>query len=200
MLLEIRAEHPEPRKIARAVQAIEAGEVIAFPTDAAYALGCDFLNKKAVDRLYQLKQMNKGQPLSLICPDLSDLARYAHVDNQVYRILRRLLPGPYSFILEATREVPKMFHSERRTIGIRVPDHEVPQAITRLLGRPIIVTTANVHGQDPFMDPREISSNFSDLSLVLDAGWGSGELTTVVDMSGGGIVVVREGKGPIDAL
>src|ERR1700679_2323268 len=110
MLLPIDPDRPDPRKLQRAVDALEAGEVIAYPTDTVYGLGCDLFNKKAVDRLYQIKRIDKSHNLAFICPDLSEIARYAIVENQVYRLLRRLLPGPYCFILEATREVPKIVH------------------------------------------------------------------------------------------
>src|SRR4051812_2418883 len=128
MLLPIQAEHPEPRKIRRAVDALLAGEVIGYPTDTVYGLGCDLANKRAVERLYSIKGMDKSQPLAFICPDLANIAEYAVVENQVYRVLRRFLPGPYCFILQATREVPKLIQSKRKTVGIRIPDHEVIRA------------------------------------------------------------------------
>ena len=118
MLLSINPDHPEPRKVRRAVDALERGEVIAYPTDTIYGLGCDLFNKKAIDRIYQIKQIPKKQKLTFICPDLSDIAHFAIVDNQQYRLLRRVLPGPYTFILEATREVPKIVQSKRKTVGI----------------------------------------------------------------------------------
>ena len=121
MLVEVYAEHPEPRKIKRAADAVRAGHIIAYPTDTVYALGCDPYNKKAVDALYEMRRMPRTQHLALMCADLSDIARFAVVDNAQYHTLRRLVPGPYCFILPATREVPKMLHADRRTIGIRVP-------------------------------------------------------------------------------
>src|SRR5271166_4125012 len=116
MLLPITPEHPEPRKVRRAVEALEAGEVIAYPTDTVYGLGCDLMNKKAVDRLYAIKGMDRSHPLAFICPDLGDIARYAIVEKTTYRILRHFLPGPYCFVLEATREVPKLVQTKRRTV------------------------------------------------------------------------------------
>ena len=200
MILPINETFPEPRKVKRAVEALEAGEVIAYPTDTVYGLGCDLFNKKAIDRLYEIKRMDRAQQLAFICPDLGDIARYAIVENAAYRILRRLLPGPYCFILEATREVPRLVQSKRKTVGIRIPHHEVILAIVRELGRPVMSTTANVKGEDPFVDPRDIDDAFPGLGLVLDAG-GSGLVpTTVVDLTGGTPVVVREGAGPVDAL
>lgn len=198
MLLEINTEHPEPRKIRRAVDALEAGEVIAYPTDTVYGLGCDIGNKRAIDRLYQIKGMDRAQPLAFICPDLSEIARYAIVDNQIYRVLKRFLPGPYCFILEATREVPRTLQTKRKTIGIRVPNHEVTRLIVTELGRPIISTTAQRTGQEPHVDASEIDDDFKGLGLVLDAGGGGVVPTTVVDLTVQPPQVIREGAGPVD--
>jgi tRNA threonylcarbamoyl adenosine modification protein (Sua5/YciO/YrdC/YwlC family) len=200
MLLSINPEHPEPRKVRRAVELLEAGEVIAYPTDTAYGLGCDLFNKKAIDKLCTIKRLANPQKLTFICPDLSDIARYAIVDNQQYRLLKRVLPGPYTFILEATREVPKIIQSRKKTVGIRVPQHEVVIAIVRELGHPVITSTAALPGEDPMIDPSEIDDAFWGLALVLDGGVGGMVPTTVVDLSTGDIEVVREGAGPVDAL
>ncbi len=200
MLLSINPDHPEPRKVARAVDALRQGEVIAYPTDTVYGLGCDMTNKKAVDRLYQIKQMPGSHPLAIICPDLSEIAKYAIVDNQAYRILRRFLPGPYCFILEATREVPRVLHLKRKTIGIRIPAHNVITAVVRELGVPVISTTANKPGEDPHVDPSEIDDDFRGLGLVLDAGGGGIIPTTVVDLTSSPPVVLREGAGDAEAF
>ncbi len=198
MILEISPQHPEPRKIRRAVDALIAGEVIAYPTDTVYGLGCDLTNKKAVDRLYQIKGMDRAQPLAFICPDLSEIARYAVVDNQVYRVLRRFLPGPYCFILEATREVPRLLQTKRKTIGIRVPHHAVATAIVKELGRPLISTTAQRAGFDVHVDPSEIDEDFKGLGLVIDSGAGGVVPTTVIDLTVSPPVIVREGAGAIE--
>ncbi len=201
MLIEMNSLYPEPRKVRRAVEALEAGEIIAYPTDTVYALGCDLANKKAIDRLYQVKGMGREQPLAFICPDLADLSKYAIVDNHAYRLLRRVLPGPYTFILTATREVPKMLHtSDRRTVGIRVPDAPIIVAVVRMLGRPVISTTAHRPGSEMVIDPRDIEPTFKGVSLVLDGGLGGRDPTTVVDLSHGTIDIVREGAGPVDRL
>jgi len=142
MLLAIDPNHPEPRKIRRAVSVLEEGGVIAYPTDTVYGIGCDLINKRAIDRIYEIKRMDHSHPLAFVCPDLAHIARYAIVDNQVYRVLRRFLPGPYTFILEATREVPKLVQMKRKTVGIRVPSCEATRALVRELGRPIISSTA----------------------------------------------------------
>lgn len=198
MLLEIRAESPEPRKIRRAVEALEAGEVIAYPTDTVYGLGCDLTNKRAVERLYAIKGMEKSHQLAFICPDLSDIARYAVVENHAYRILRRCLPGPYCFILDATREVPKLIQSKRKTVGIRIPDHAVIRAIARELGRPVISTTAQRAGEDPLLDPYEIRDQFPGLALIVDAGPVGIVPSTVIDLTKSPPEVVREGAGPVE--
>lgn len=200
MLLQINPQHPEPRKIKRAAEVLEKGGVIGYPTDTVYGLGCDLLNKQAIDRIYQLKGMSKDQQLAFICPDLSDIARYAVVENAVYRVLRRYLPGPYCFILQATRDVPKMVQNKRKTVGIRVPNHPVTIALVRELGRPLISTTAARHGEPPLIDPWEIDQTFSGLDLVIDADAGGTVPTTVIDLSQGDVRVVREGAGAIDDL
>ena len=199
-LLQLNPNHPEPRKIARAVEALEAGEVIAYPTDTVYGLGCDLLNKRAVDRLYAIKGMPRSHPLAFICPDLGDIARYAVVEKPVYRILRHFLPGPYCFIVQATREVPKLVQSKQRTIGIRIPRNEVILAVTRALGRPVISSTAQRDGGDPFVDPDEIDSSFRGLAMVLDTGAGGMKPTTVIDLTKSPPQVLREGAGSIEAF
>lgn len=201
MLLAINPKTPEPRKIQRVVQILNQGGVIAYPTDTVYGLGCDIGNKQAIDRLYQMKGMDRDHPLAFICPDLSDIAKYAVVENAVYRVLKRFLPGPYCFILQATREVPKMVQTRQKTVGIRVPDHPVTIAIVRELGRPLISSTACLPGEDPFVDPWEIDQQWSALDMVIDVGDQSGTVpTTVVDLSQGDVRIVREGAGPVDEL
>jgi tRNA threonylcarbamoyl adenosine modification protein (Sua5/YciO/YrdC/YwlC family) len=200
VLLEINPTHPEPRKIARAVAALSAGEIIAYPTDTVYGLGCDLTSKAAVERLYQWKRMPKTQALALICVDLSDIARYVTVDNTAYRLLKRLLPGPYTFILPATREVPKIIAPKRTQVGIRVPDHAVPRAIAAALGRPLISTTAAEHGSEPLQWAEQIAEAFPQVALILDGGPGGVEPTTVLDLTVQPPLVVREGAGPVDFL
>src|SRR5690606_20876858 len=197
MPLEVNPVNPEPRKIRRAVEALEAGEVIAYPTDTVYGLGCDLFNKKAVDRLYQIKGMDRSQKLAFVCRDLGDVARYAVVHDDVYRVLKRYLPGPYCFLLEATREVPKIVQSPRKTVGVRIPNHPVALALTQELGRPIISSTAARHGQTAAPDPREIEAEFPGLSLLLDGGPGGATPTSVIDLSGAEPKVVRVGAGDV---
>jgi len=198
-LSSIHSEHPEPRKIQRVVELLEKGGVIAYPTDTVYGLGCDPLNKAAIDRLYQMKSMPRTKPLALICKDLSDISKYAIVENPEYRLLKRFLPGPYCFVLKATRDVPKLLMTKQKTVGIRVPNHAVPRAIVEALGRPLVSTTAESEGE-PLIDPWTIDATFPSLDLVLEADACGSVPTTVIDLSEGDIRVVREGAGPVDEL
>lgn len=200
MLLPVNPKHPEPRKIARAVQIVEDGGVIAYPTDTVYGMGCDLQNKHAIDRLYQMKGLNRKKPLTFICADLSNIARYAVVDNDVYRVLKHYLPGPYCFVLKATRDVPRFVQTKQKTVGIRVPDHPVTHALVEQLGRPLVNTTACEVDEDPIADPWTIESLFSGLDLVLEADVCGLVPTTVVDLSEGEVKIIREGAGPIDGL
>jgi tRNA threonylcarbamoyl adenosine modification protein (Sua5/YciO/YrdC/YwlC family) len=195
LLLDIMPDTPEPGMVRQAVELLEAGEVIAYPTDTVYGLGCDIMNRKAIDRLYAIKGMDKKHELAFICPDLADIAKYAVVEKQQYRVLRHYLPGPYCFILTATKEVPKLLQSRRKTVGIRIPGHEVIRAIARELGRPIISTTAQRAGEDPHVDPHEIDEAFKGLAMVLDAGGGGMVPTTVVDLTTTPAEIIREGAG-----
>jgi tRNA threonylcarbamoyl adenosine modification protein (Sua5/YciO/YrdC/YwlC family) len=197
MLLEINPSTPEPRKIKRAVDAIESGEVIAYPTDTCYGLGCDLFNKKAVDKLYQIKGMDRSQMLAFVCQNLGDVAKYAVVHDRTFRVLRQHLPGPYCFILDATREVPRIVQTPRKTVGVRVPNHAVALALAAELGRPIISSTAARHGETPNPDPREIEMTFRGLALVLDAGAGGVTPTSVIDLTGPEPKVVRAGAGDV---
>ena len=198
MLLPIHPDHPEPRKIARAVEVLERGGILAYPTDTVYGLGCDPMQKKAIDRLYQVKRMPRDHQLALLVPDLSQIATYAKVGDTQYRTMRSLVPGPYCFILPASREAPKILQTKRKTIGLRVPDHPVARARLEALGRPIISTSASWEGEMLF-DPDEIDDRF-DIDLVLDGG--PGELTpaTVIALEDDGPRVVRVGKGPLDRV
>jgi len=195
MLLEVNPLTPEPRKIKKAVEALAAGEVIAYPTDTCYGIGCDGFNKKAVDRLYQIKGADRSQMLAIVCQNLGEIAKYGVMHDRVYRTLREFLPGPYCFILEATREVPKLIQTPRKTVGVRIPNHPVALALAAELGRPIISSTAARHGETPNPDPHEIEAEFRGLSLVLDAGAGGTVPTTVIDLSGASPVIVRRGAG-----
>jgi len=200
VLIEINTRTPEPRKIRQAVDALEKGEVIAYPTDATYALGCDLENRRAIDRLQQVKGLAKSQRLSFLCSDLRNVAKYAVMHDRVFRVLKAFLPGPYTFVLEATREVPRIVQSKRKTVGVRIPDSPVALAMVEGLGRPIITTTAARHGADPMVDPAEIDEEFLGLALVLDGGPGGTQPTSIVDLTSPMPQVLREGAGDVAAF
>lgn len=195
MILEINPYTPEPRKVRKVVEALERGAVIAYPTDTVYGLGCDLFNKKAIDQLYKIKGMAKSQQLSFVCNDLAEVARYAVLHNYEYRLLKEYLPGPYCFILNATREVPKVVQTPRKHVGVRVPNHPFPRMLVEALGRPIISSTAARPGEQPHVDPRELLVDFHGLELVVDGGPGGTEPTTVVDLTGDRASVIRAGAG-----
>lgn len=197
MLLEINPKNPEPRKVQKAVEALRSGEIIAYPTDTVYGLGCDLFNKKALDRLYQLKGLPRSHLLSFMCRDLTDVSKYAMLHDAVFRQIKRHLPGPFCFILNATREVPRIVQSSRKTVGIRVPAHPVTQALLEQLGNPIVNTTASRPNQDPMLDPSEVDDEFPGLAMVLDAGPGGTLPSSVVDLTGSEASIIREGAGNV---
>jgi tRNA threonylcarbamoyl adenosine modification protein (Sua5/YciO/YrdC/YwlC family) len=197
MLMEINPVTPEPRKIRRAVDALSSGGLIAYPTDTVYGIGCDLFNKKAVDKLYQVKGMPRSQQLAFLCGDLGEVAKYAILNDYEYRILKRFLPGPYCFILRTTNEVPRIVQSPRKQVGVRIPNHPVALALLQELGRPIISSTAARPGQAPFIDPKELDLEFRGLDLVLDGGVGGDAPATIIDLTTDHPVVIREGAGDV---
>jgi tRNA threonylcarbamoyl adenosine modification protein (Sua5/YciO/YrdC/YwlC family) len=199
MLLPVNPLHPEPRKIRRAADVLRDGGVIAYPTGTVYGLGCALLNKKAIEKVYRIKGADRRKPFSFLCPDLSQISRYATVGNGAYRIIRRLVPGPYTFVLEATKEVPNLVTTKRKTVGIRVPDHPVALALLEELGEPIISTSAG--RTETLTDPADIKDAFPGLDLILDAGVCGATPSTILAIDpDGSVEVLREGAGPIDAI
>jgi tRNA threonylcarbamoyl adenosine modification protein (Sua5/YciO/YrdC/YwlC family) len=201
-LLILDEDRPNPRKILKAAEILEAGGVIAYPTDTVYGIGCDLLNRKAIDRIYRIKNLDRGHRMSFICQDLSNIAEYAYVTDFGYRWLKRLLPGPYTVVLQASRLVPKILLEKRREVGIRVPENETCLEIARALGRPIISTSATdpVSGEI-LIDPDVVKDRLgSQLDLVLDGGLLTNEPSTVVSLIDDEITILREGKGPTDIL
>ena len=204
---EVHPENPQQRLLKQAVVLLERGEVIAVPTDSSYALACHLDDKDAVDRLRRIRQVDDKHHLTLLCRDLSELANYAKVDNKQYRLLKAATPGPYTFLLEATKEVPRrVSHPQRKTIGLRVPDHTVLSELLALHGAPLLATTLIPPGEtEPLNDAQEIRARFEKLiGAVIDAGACASEPTTVVDLTplgeGGEPVVVRLGRGPVSVL
>ncbi len=193
-------EFPDNRKIQKVVSVLNRGGVIAYPTDTNYGLGCSIFDKRAIDRVYRLKRLKKDKNLTIVCPDLSDIARYAQVENEAYRLMRRLVPGAYTFILKATPEVPKVFQSKKKTVGIRVPDHPVTLALARAFLNPIVSTTASYEGET-LIDATDININLGhDLDMIIDCGVLNNDDSTVLDLSGPYPEVLRQGKGSTDFL
>ncbi len=193
--LEINADNPQARYIEAAAEVLREGGLVIYPTDTVYGLGCDLFNKKAIERIYQLKGKKKQKRLSFICPDLKDIAKYAYVSNPSYKIMRHLLPGPYTFILEATRLVPKILLEKKKTIGIRVPDNAICRELLAEFGNPVISTSAGLPDQHYLNDPDEIADIFDhNVDLFLDNGFGGVIPSSIIDLSGEEPVIIREGK------
>ncbi len=195
MLIELDPERPVPRKIKKIVEALKNGEVVIYPTDTCYGMGADIFNKKAIEKVYQIKGISKNQPFSFICSDLSDISQYARVSDQAYRILKRYLPGPYTFVLEGSKQVPKIMLTKRKTVGIRIPDHPVCLEIVRQLGNPIISTTVS-KGDEVFSDPRHMAKRFGkQVAIVVDAGIINPEPSSVISLVDDNVEILRRGKG-----
>ena len=200
-ILQLHPEHPQQRHVDRVVEALHRGGVIVYPTDTVYGLGCDIFNRKAINRIYQIKQAPAGKPLSFVCSDLKDLARYAkNISNAAYRMMKRLLPGPYTFILEASRDVPKFMIGKRRTVGIQVPDNPICLEIVQALGRPVLSTSIAASGDGSAMnDADSIASRYDKVvDVIVDGGVIVSEPSTVVDLTGEEPEILRASAGEAD--
>lgn len=196
--LEISPEYPSERRLRQAVEILQEGGLVIYPTDTVYGLGCNLHSKKGIERIYQLKGNDKRKLLSFICPDLKEISQYALVSTPAYKIMKRLTPGPYTFILEASRLVPKMLLERRRTVGIRVPDHPICQRLLEGLGKPIISTSATRANQSYMPDIDEIYQVFQyDVDALIDSGPGGIEASSVIDLSGDSPVILRRGRGDL---
>jgi len=202
-LIEIHPDDPQPRRVTEIVETIRGGGLIAYPTDSSYAFGCHIGDKRAMDRIRRIRRTDKNHNFTLVCSDLSEISTYARVDNWAYRMLKAMTPGPYTFILPATREVPKRLqHPKRRTIGLRVPDHSLVRAVLEALGEPIMSSTLLLPGDDlPLTDPYEIQERIGhEIDLIIDAGPTGIEPTSVIDLSQDTVEVLRVGRGDVSAL
>ncbi len=202
MLLRINPDNPQERKIDQVVECLKQGGVIIYPTDTIYGLGCDIFNQKAVEKVCQIKGIKSGAAkLSFVCHDLSHLADFAaSYDKSVYKVMRKNLPGPFTFILNASREVPKLFKSNKKTVGIRVPDHNVARQLVSTLGRPILSTSLNGSEEDEGLrnDPELIYEKYyKQVDIVIDSGFVHDEPSTVVDVTSGEVEILREGRGEL---
>ena len=202
-LIQIHPTDPQPRLVASIVQIIRDGGLIAYPTDSSYAFGCHIGDKRAIDRIHRIRRTDKKHNFTLVCSDLSEISTYARVDNWAYRMLKSMTPGPYTFVFEATREVPKRLQNpKRRTIGLRVPDHPLVHAMLEALGEPIMSSTLSLPGDEmPLTDPFEIEDRIgSQIEAIVDAGPVGIEPTSVIDLSSGSAEVLRVGRGDVSSL
>lgn len=198
MLIEINPKNPQGRQIRRSVEILRSGGTIAYPTDTYYGIGCDILNKKAIQKIYQLKQRNKSKPFSFICSDLKNISHYANVSNYAYKTMKRLLPGPYTFILEGSRLVPKIMLTKRKTAGIRVPNHMICLALVKELGNPIITTSATKPDGTIINEPSFIHDFFrSRIDVVIDGGPVPGKPSSVISFIDDVPEVIRRGMGDV---
>ncbi|MDX9768214.1 MAG: L-threonylcarbamoyladenylate synthase [Ectothiorhodospiraceae bacterium] len=202
-LVEIHPQNPQPRLIRQVLDVLNAGGVIIYPTDSCYAFGCALGNKEGMERIRRIRGLDDRHNMTLMCRDLSEIATYAKVDNQAYRLIKGLTPGPYTFLLKATHEVPRRLQNpKRKTIGIRVPDHPIVQALLAVENEPLMSTTVQLPGDEhPLADPFEMAERLRGrVDLVVDGGACGIETTTVIDLVGEVPEVLRRGKGPVDWL
>lgn len=201
--LEVHPDNPQSRFIAEAVKVLSKGGVVIYPTDTVYAIGCDINSKKALEKVCQIKGIKAEKALfSCICTDMKQVGEYVnHLTTPMYKAMKRALPGPYTFILDASRNIPRHFQSKRKTVGVRVTDHEIPLAIVRELGRPILSTSLKDEQGVYEYEPDEIWERYGKITdLFLDGGWGGSDVSTIIDFSDGNeeLTVLREGLGSID--
>ena len=202
-VIDIHPSNPQPRRIAEVVATIRGGGLVAYPTDSSYAFGCHIGDKRAMDRIRRIRRTDKNHNFTLVCSDLSEISLYARFDNWAYRLMKSMTPGPYTFILQATREVPKRLQNpRRRTIGLRVPDHPIVHAMLDALGEPIMSSTLTLPGDDlPLTDVVEIEERIGhQIELIIDGGPTGVEPTSVIDLSGGSVEVLRKGRGDVSSL
>jgi tRNA threonylcarbamoyl adenosine modification protein (Sua5/YciO/YrdC/YwlC family) len=198
MILEINPENPQPRLINRVVKLLQDGGIVAYPTDTTYGIGCSIFNKRGIERIYLLKHREKKKPFSFICSDISDVARYAKVSNYAFKILKRFLPGPYTFVLAASNVVPDLLVTKQKNVGIRIPSNKICLDIVRHLGHPIITTSANISGEEPIGDPAKVERELGkQLDLVIDGGILSADVSSVVSLINDTPVVLRKGIGDV---
>jgi tRNA threonylcarbamoyl adenosine modification protein (Sua5/YciO/YrdC/YwlC family) len=199
MLIEINPQNPQKRLIDQVVELLRKGAVIAYPTDTFYGIGCDIMNKKAIERIYQLKQRDKSKPFSFICSDLKNISDYAKVSNYGYKTMRRCLPGPYTFILDGSRLVPQIMLTKRKTAGIRVPNHPICLELVKALGNPIISTSATTLENEVLNEPFLIREYFDHrVQVVVDGGQVPGKPSSIVSLVDDAPEVIRRGLGDVD--
>lgn len=198
MLIEINPDNPQQRLIAQVAAALADGAVIAYPTDTTYGIGCSIFSRKGIERIYQIKQREKKKPFSFICSNLSDVTKYAKVSNYAFKIMNRHLPGPYTFVLDATRTVPDLVQTKQKTVGIRIPDNRICLDLVTALGHPLVTTSANLSGEEPIGDPRDIFDDMNNqLDIIVDGGFLPPDVSSVISLINDIPTVLRKGIGDV---
>lgn len=194
----INPDNPQLRLVRHVVDCLKQGGVVVYPTDTTYGLGCDIFNPKGIKKIYQIKQRDPRKPFSFICSDLAEVSNYAEVSNFAFKILKRHLPGPYTFILEASKVVPDSLTTRQKTVGIRIPDNEISRLIVQELGHPLVTTSANISGEDVIQDPAMIDERMERMvDMVVDGGVSMGTESSVISLIDDRIEVLREGSGDL---
>jgi len=198
MLIVINPDNPQQRLIEQVVSALADGAVIAYPTDTTYGIGCSIFSKKGIERIYKIKQREKKKPFSFICSNLSDVTKYAKVSNYAFKIMNRFLPGPYTFVLDATRIVPDLVQTKQKTVGIRIPDNRICLDLVSALGHPLVTTSANLSGEEPIGDPGDIFDAMNNqLDIIVDGGFLSPDVSSVVSLINDTPAILRKGVGDV---
>ena len=196
MILSIYEENPQPRHIKRVAECLRQGGVIIYPTDTTYGIGCDIFNRKGVKKIFQIKQRDARKPFSFICSDLAEISNYAQVSNFAFKIMKRHLPGPFTFVLEATKIVPDSLSTKQKTVGVRIPGNSICQAIVKELGHPLVTTSANMSGEETPQDPVLIDEKMGRMvDMVIDGGIAISEASTVISLLNDEIEILRQGSG-----
>lgn len=196
MFITINPENPQPRLIKQVVECLRQGGVIIYPTDTTYGIGCDIFNRKAVKKIFQIKQRDQRKPFSFICNDIAEISDYAQVSNFAFKVMKRHLPGAYTFVLDATKIVPDSLSTKQKTVGVRIPENEICSAIVKELGHPLVTTSANTSGEDTPQDPRDIEDQMGQMvDFVIDGGISMDEASTVISLLDDKIEILRQGSG-----
>ena len=196
MLLQINPDNPQPRLIKQVVECLKQGGVIIYPTDTTYGIGCDIFNRKGIKQIFQIKQRDKRKPFSFICNDLAEISNYAQVSNFAFKVMKRHLPGAFTFVLDATKVVPDSLSTKQKTVGVRIPENEISRAIVRELGSPLVTTSANTSGEDTPQDPLDIQDQMGQMvDFVIDGGISMGESSSVISLLDDKVQILRQGSG-----
>lgn len=198
LVLKIHPDHPETKKIDRVIEILKSGGILVYPTDTIYGLGCDIFNKEAVEKIYLLKGRDRRKPLSIICSDIKEVAKYAIIQDYAYSLMRKVLPGPYTFVLKAKSGIPKTFLPKNKTVGVRIPNNQICLDLAKKLGNPIITTSLNISGQEVMTSPNQLNKELiNKIDVIIDAGELPQQPSSIIDLSADKPEILREGLGDL---